>query len=349
MSLKLFQLSLVFALFWLISACSSVEPSMTRQFYVFGTLVDVEIYGVDKDHAHAQAAISEIMQSFYWMHHNLHTWKGRGKLIRLNEAFAAGRVSPFDQRLSDLIKESRQFEQDSLGFFNPAIGGLVNLWGFHTDEYPILSAPPSKEAIQKFTDTQPSMQQIEVTDEGFFSSNKQLSLDFGGYAKGVAVDKAMEILALHGLKNAIVNAGGDLRVRGEKGERPWVVGVRHPVLNTPMASIEAKDGEAIFTSGNYYRFKSFNGKRYAHILNPETGMPVNHIASATVISHQGAIADAAATALVVAGAEHWRTIINNFKLKGVLLIDEAGVVYMDQAMQKRAQIIPKGIEIKVLD
>jgi thiamine biosynthesis lipoprotein len=146
---------------------------------------------------------------------------------------------------------------------------------------------------------------------------------------------AMQRLRSMGIQNAIINAGGDLNVIGSHGDRPWKVGVRHPQGGGVLAAVELADGEAIYTSGNYERYREHEGVSYSHIIDPRTGMPVWHVASVTVIDNAGARADAAATALSVAGPDDWYRIARQMGLKYVMLVDEQGGVYMNPAMAER--------------
>jgi thiamine biosynthesis lipoprotein len=163
-----------------------------------------------------------------------------------------------------------------------------------------------------------------------------VQLDFGGIAKGHAVDLTIDRLRSLGIENAIVNAGGDLRAIGDHGDRPWRVAVRQPGGGI-IASVQVKGDEAIFTSGIYERFREDQQERYPHILNPATGWPAGDIASVTVISDEGLLADAAATALLVAGLEKWPEVARALALEEVALVDESGTIYMTPAMQKRLQ------------
>ncbi len=122
---------------------------------------------------------------------------------------------------------------------------------------------------------------------------------------------------------------------GRHGARLWRAGIRHPKHWGVIATLDLKPGEALYTSGNYFRFKEHEGKRYSHILDPRTGWPVDHIISATVIHHNGALADAAATALSVAGPKGWVDTARNMGLRHVLLVDKNGGLYLTPQMQQR--------------
>ncbi len=114
--------------------------------------------------------------------------------------------------------------------------------------------------------------------------------------------------------NAIVNAGGDLRAIGSHGDRPWRVAVRKPGGGN-VGSVQVQGDESIFTSGNYERFRQDQLNRYPHILDPHTGWPAKDIASVTLITDEGILADAAATALVVAGLDGWPAVARALNLQ----------------------------------
>lgn len=326
-------LSLVLLSFFALSACNTPPQSAQYQIYVFGTLVDITLFGADKEAQ--QKAIATITQDFQQMHHDWHAWKP-GPLVEINNAIAAGKPVRVIPSLIPIIKQSTELSRQSDALFDPAIGGLLHLWGFQQDDRPN-GPPPSKAAIEKWVRAAPRMDDITLKGDILTSSNRAVQLDFGGFAKGYAVDLAIDRLREFGIKNAIINAGGDLRAIGSKAGKPWRVGIRHPQGKGVLASLEVSGDESVFTSGNYERYREYEGVHYAHILDPRTGMPVNGVTSVTVIHDNGAVADAAATALVVAGPKDWHRIAKQMGIKYVMLVDDAGVVYMNPAMQKRVQ------------
>ncbi len=165
-----------------------------------------------------------------------------------------------------------------------------------------------------------------------------VEIDLGAYAKGYALNLAIQQLRANGFQHAIVNAGGDLCAAGRHGARPWRVGIRHPQGEGVIASLELSGEECVLTSGNYERYREHEGIRYSHIIDPRSGYPVEHITSATVISSDGALADAAATALSVAGPDAWQRIARQMGVDQVMLVDESGQVYLTPAMQARIRL-----------
>jgi thiamine biosynthesis lipoprotein len=338
--IRIFLISL--GLFFLTS-CD--QPGEQRaEFIVFGTVMEVTTWGASE--AQAQTAFSELQSLFQLMHRDWHTWEP-GRLTGINQAFAEGRSAQADEDILELIIRSQQLEKLSGGRFNPAIGGLVRLWGFHTSDFPVLGPPPDPLEIQSLLDLAPSTLNIQIRGLEVESTNSSVLLDFGGIAKGYAIDLACTRLRELGIRNAIVNAGGDLRAFGRHGSRAWRVGIRNPTGGI-IGGVSAGDDEAIFTSGVYERFRQDQQERYPHILDPRTGWPVEGIAAVTVISDEGLLADAAATAIIVAGQEDWVSVARSLGLDKILLVDESGTVYLTEEMNRRVELV-EGVERVIID
>ena len=171
------------------------------------------------------------------------------------------------------------------------------------------------------------------------------SLDFGGFAKGYSVGNAVELIETKGIKNFIVNAGGDLCTRGSRGKRPWQIGIRDPDGSGIFAKISVKTNGCIFTSGGYERYFWHNGRRYHHILDPRTGYPASGSASATVITEDPTLADAASTAIFVAGPAYLEEISKSMGIRYFLLIDEEGNVFISDQLLDQIEFIerPKSV------
>ncbi|MBI5936577.1 MAG: FAD:protein FMN transferase [Betaproteobacteria bacterium] len=307
----------------------------SEEMYVFGTLVDV---GVEHgDQTLARSAIAAVARDFQWQNQAWHAWKPGG-LCELNAAFAAGTAHTVEPSLLPLLTEATELARLSGGLFNPAIGGLVGLWGFHHDEMPS-GALPRAERIAALVAAAPSMDDLVIDGRRVSSRNPAVQLDLGGYAKGVALDRALDRLAAQGLGNAIVNLGGNLAVSGDKAGSPWRIGVRHPQGQGVLAALAVSGRSAVVTSGSYERFREFGGRRYPHIIDPRTGQPARHVASVTVIHPDAALADVAATALVVAGPEAWVDVARRMGVHQVMLVDGAGRVQMTAEMADRVSFV----------
>lgn len=319
----------------LLAGCGGApqEETFRTELAVFGTTVEITVRAAEPERA--EQVIGEIARMFQTMHRQWHPWEP-GALMDVNQAIRDGRSIEPPESIIALIEQAQVLERQSEGLFNPAIGGLLEAWGFHASERPG-GPPPDAEVINAWVERAPSTNDLHV-DAGIVESrNRWVRLDFSGHAKGRAVDVAIDLFREAGIEHAIVNAGGDLRAIGHQGERPWRAAVRHPdgEGGRILATIEVGDGEAVFTSGNYERYREDEGLRYGHILDPRTGMPVDHIASVTVIGDDGAVADAAATALAVAGPDDWEGIAKNMGIDEAMLVDDEGGIHLLERSRER--------------
>lgn len=329
---QLTRVTLSLVLLFLLIGCDRDEEQ-SAEFFVFGTIVEVKLWGVsEQDSSQAFSALQKMFQA---MHTDWHAWEP-GRLTDINEAFADGRTATADAAIIEMLQRSQVIEDKSDGRFNPAIGGLIRLWGFHTSDYPIEGPAPSQQQISAILNLAPSSHDVMINGLELSSGNPAVLLDFGGIAKGYAIDLSIQLLRSMGIDNAIANAGGDLRAIGQHGQRPWRIAIRKPGGGS-IGSIEVEGDEAIFTSGNYERFRQDQNRRYPHILDPRDGWPAQDIASVTVIASEGLYADAAATALVVAGLKDWLQVAQALGLNLVAVVDEAGTVYLTAEMEQRIQ------------
>lgn len=269
------------------------------------------------------------------MHNEWHAWEP-GLLTEINRGIAAGLPVLASPEIIEMIRHSQFVEEQTKGRFNPAIGALIRLWGFHTSDYPIIGPPPGRSQVEKLVRQGPSSLEIQVDGMTVTASNPAVQLDFGGIAKGYAIDTACDILKTLGVNNAIVNAGGDLKAIGSHGDRPWRVAVRKPGGGV-IGVLETGPDEAVFTSGNYERFRQDNETRYPHIIDPRSGWPVTDVASVTVIAPEGWLADAAATAVIVGGLEDWIEVARSLGLTQVMVVDEHGTAHLTEKMNARVE------------
>jgi len=328
-------------IFVLLSGCGNDDRARQAKFYAFGTEIDVSLYGVDA--ATAENTVSVLEQSFSNVNDNWHAWQP-STLTRINEAIAKGETISIQPDVATVIEEAARYAKASQHLFNPAAGKLFELWGYHQDNWFDSRPPPAQDDIDNWLAAAPSMDDIHIENNVLRSDNPMVKLGFGGFAKGTAVDTAIEALKQQGIQNAIINIGGDLRAIGRHGDRPWRIGIRHPRQEGQMlASIAINDDESVFTSGDYERYFTYEGQRYPHILDPRTGYPARDNISVTVVHRQAALADAAATALVVAG-DKWPEIAASLGVDHVMLMRADGQIEMTPAMTEQVRLSNPAIE-----
>ncbi|TXT24688.1 MAG: thiamine biosynthesis lipoprotein [Gallionellaceae bacterium] len=349
-------------------SCGKEPPVYQEQGYVFGTLVEVSVYGADE--TRARQATASVMQEFQRLHNLLHAWEP-SELSGLNAAFSKGAAGNASPELAAMLKDAAQLAAQSDGLFNPAIGGLVKLWGFHADEFK--AALPDEKEVARLVAAKPQMEDMvflppppsearaaafpspgEKLEEGrserVSSRNPAVQLDLGGYAKGYALDRAAALMGQQGIRNALINIGGNVLAMGQHGDRAWRIGIQHPRKPGPIATLELRDGEAIGTSGDYQRYFMLGDKRYCHLINPGSGQPVQGVQAVTVLTRgarAGVLSDVSSKPLFISGSPAWRGAAQKMNIAEALLVDGEGTVHLTAAMQKRLKFADKSTRVKV--
>ena len=325
----------VLALLAILALADARAGEYRASSYVFGTIVQITVRNADEARAHA--AVGRVFGEFDRMHRELHAWKS-GDLVVLNRAIARGETNIHTTaEIAALIRQSQSLAAKSGDLFNPAIGKLVALWSFHRDN-PGGPVPDARD-IARLVAARPRMADLSVNDDEVTSANPSVQLDFGGYAKGYALDRAAEILRAEGILNALVNVGGNAMALGRHGARPWRVALDAPRGAGLLATLELNDGDAVGTSGDYRRFYEIDGKRYAHIIDPRSGYPVAGVESVTVLvaggANAGALSDAASKPIFIEGRNGWREAAARMGIARVMLVDSAGVIHVTPELRAR--------------
>ncbi len=198
-----------------------------------------------------------------------------------------------DEETDFLIKKSLEIAKATDGKFDITVEPLMEAYGFYDKKYKV----PDKEELE-FLLKSISYNYIKRIKKGAYVFKKDVKIDLGGIAKGYAVDRVGAILKKHGVKNYLVNAGGEIKVSGRNPNgNLWRIGIRSP-RGKGIVKVLTLTSLAIATSGDYERFFIFNGMRYYHIISPFDGYPWrNGWKSITVVSKNCMVSDAISTAL----------------------------------------------------
>lgn len=213
--------------------------------------------------------------------------------------------------LSKVLAKSINIHQKTGGFFDPGLGRLIEVWGFGVAK---TNNKPSKNAVaQAFKNS--SISQSVLTNQQFIK-HADIWLNLSGVAKGYAVDEIAKLLASQNIERFMVEIGGEIKVKGS-----WTIGIETPTGQPPI-KIELTD-ESIATSGNYRQYFVWEGGRYAHILNPKTGLPAkSDLFSVSVIHPSNLQADAYATAMMAMGNQKAQQLAQRLGLKVVLILNK---------------------------
>ena len=330
----------------LLAACSRT-PLQEQQAYVFGTRVEVLV--VSNEPEQGRQAIAAVLREFDRLHRTYHAWQP-SELSDLNLAIFSGRPQQVSPELAAFVREAQQLSAQGEHLFDPGIGQLIKLWGFQADEFK--AELPADSDIKAWLGSQPSIADLTISENTISSRNRKVALDFGGYLKGVALDRAAAILRSQGIHNALINIGGNVMALGSKEGRKWRIGIQHPRQPGPLATVELGDGEAIGTSGDYQRFFEVDGKRYPHLLDPRTGYPADHTQAVTVLipagPQAGTLSDASSKPIFIAGPDAWRKMAKKMEIGLVLRVDRDNRIFVTEALRQRLEFIAQAPELTVV-
>ena len=332
------QLTLLSVLLLVLGCSPSTPQPVKHSILVFGTEVNLSLFPENPQQVQeAQQAIKAIEAEFYQFHQDWHAWDKGGILSKINQAIAAQQPIEVADSVKNFVLKSQTLAKESGYLFDPGIGSLIKLWGFHGENWQ--GPPPSSSALQAWLAQHPSIADVSFVGNQLQCRNPKVSLDFGGNAKGLALDLAINTLKQNGIQNAIVDIGGDMRVIGSKHGQPFHIGIQNPQApEQAIASLDLQGDESVVTSGTYQRFFEWQGQRFSHILDPRTAQPASAFASVTVIHPDATRADAAATALMIAGKD-WQQVAQNMGITQVFMIDRAGNFFFTPQMRQRIKLL----------
>jgi thiamine biosynthesis lipoprotein len=324
-------------LFIVLAGCGQKPAEFHHTILEFDTLINVTLYDVDEQLA--DQAFADLDQQFAHYQKSWTPYEPSG-LTHINQAIAAGETVSVAPSILPLIALSLPLAEQTGNLYNPAIGKLIKLWQFHRHDEPDIQ-PPDAAKIAALVAADPKLADLNLRGSELRCDNPQVELNFGAFAKGYAVDMATHYLRNLGIKNAIFAVGGDLKALGRHGDRAWRVGIRHPRQDAVMASLDLQGEEGVSTSGDYERYFVYESKRYHHILDPRTGYPARGTQAVTVVHRDSGLADVAATALFVAGPQHWFALAKRLQLELVMFIDENGQVQVTPELMERLEFNPE--------
>ncbi len=293
---------------------------ITRSENIMGTVCAVELWSDDK--ARGETAISSVFDDMKRIDRLMSTWKEHTEISRLNREGSKHpvKISP---ELFRLLQVSVEYSELTGGAFDITYASVGYLYDFRK------GVRPDQKAIDKAL---PGINwRHMVLDAGkttVFFTRPGMRIDLGGIAKGYSVDRGIEILQKQGITRAMVNAGGDTRIIGDRFGKPWVVGVRDPdhegkvFLRLPLSDA------AFSTSGDYERYFDEDGKRFHHIIDPKTGDSARKVRSVTVISDTATRTDALTKSVFIMGPEEGIAFINTLPdVDAVAVAPNGKVIY----------------------
>lgn len=310
------------ALFLVALALPAQAAWIRGQEAMMGTRIQIELW--HSDEVVGRTAVSAVMDEMRRLDRLMSSYRPDSELSQVN--LNAGR-SPVtvSAELLTLISRALEFSDVTDGAFDITYASVGYMYDFRQkvkpDEQTLLRALPAVD-----------YHHVLVNDENrtVRFRHPKVRIDLGGIAKGYAAERSVEILRRRGIEHALVSAGGDTRILGDRRGRSWNVGVRDPRQEGRVIAMLPLVDEAISTSGDYERYFEEDGVRYHHIIKPTTGKPAGSVRSVTVIGPDATSTDALSTSLFVLGVRKGLTLVESLPEYEAVFVDHYGdLVYSD--------------------
>lgn len=284
-----------------------------------GCVYTIDSYGNDLARLReaAAAALDEVDRIDRLMSH----YKKDSELSRVNREAAKAPVK-VDPELFDFIAECLRYSRESEGAFDITVGPLMKAWGFFKGE----GRMPGETELARARHSVGYQHVILSRKDGtIFFDKAGVEIDLGGIAKGYAVDRAVAVLKHRGVTSALFSAGGSTTyaLGAPPGKQAWEIEIQDPVARDRIATrVQLKD-LALSVSGSYEKFFELNGKRYSHIMDPRTGLPVQGVLSVVVITGDGLRGDALDNVFYVFGVNRSRASMKKFSASEIIFFAPA--------------------------
>lgn len=296
---------------------------------IMGTAVSVELWADDE--ASAAAAIEAVMQEMVHIDQSMSPYIETSELALINREAARHPVK-ISAEMFYLLKTALHYSQISDGAFDISFASVGYMYDYRNH------IEPDEAQIQK------QLSAIDYRSIKLDAGNSTvhflkpgMRIDLGGIAKGYAVDKGADVLLARGIRHAIVTAGGDSRIIGDRRGRPWMVGVKDPRIGNKEAVVLPLESTALSTSGDYERYFMDGDRRVHHILNPRTGKSATGIRSVSVLAPRGIDTDALTKPLFILGVERGMRIIDRIPGVDAIVIDDQGQLFYSKNLAPPAR------------
>ena len=317
--------SCLLAMTLLLTGCSakSVEPvELTGQ--TMGTSYSIKLAAAP-DPTLQNTLQRQVEQRLHDINAQMSTYLADSDLMRFNRSSSTEWLA-VPPELVELVEQANRISAQTDGMYDITVGPLVNLWGFG-NAGPRAAAPPEQEVTALLKQTGYQHLQTQRSPPALRKDVAGLQIDLSSIAKGWAVDQLAQILIDHGIRDFLVEIGGELRASGRKAaDRPWRVAIERPLdgYREVQRVIGLRD-LAMATSGDYRNFFENGGRRFSHTISPKSGLPVQHsVASVSVVADDCAQADAWATALMALGEKRGPEVAESLQLKALFILRTPG-------------------------
>ena len=309
-------------IFWISIPCSADWISDARP--LMGT--EVSVYLWHEDESEGRKLIEAVFDEAVRIDELMSTYKDSSRISEVNRN-AAGKAVYAGEELVGLIQRALDISVLTRGAFDITYDSVGQLYDFRERERPDAETiARAKQSIDyRLVEVDRVASSVRFLKEG-------VRINLGGIAKGYVVERGVDLLRHNGVRHAIVTAGGDSRLLGDRRGRPFMIGIRDPRQDDEIAIQVPLEGEAISTSGDYERYFDEDGVRYHHIIQPSTGKPAGGVRSATVFGPDAVMTDALSTSVFVMGVDMGLRLVAGLPDYESIVIDSNGQIFYSDGL-----------------
>jgi len=289
-----------------------------------GTAIDVELW--HEDRTAGESAIDAVMAEMHRIDRAMSPHKPDSELSRINRDAAAKPV-PISAEMARLLSRANHFSTLSGGAFDISYAAVGCLFDYRLRTRPNAAALAHARTLVGYRGLLLDMAARTVRFE-----REGMRIDLGGFAKGHAIDNAALILQHRGIRHAMVSAGGDSRVIGDRRGRPWTIGIRDPRRPGEMSALLPLEDTSISTSGDYERYFEADGERFHHLIDPTTGRSPRSVHSVTVLAEDGLTTEALSKCVFVLGVEKGLRLIESQRGVDAVVVDACGALHYSSGL-----------------
>jgi thiamine biosynthesis lipoprotein len=297
---------------------------LSRDEAIMGTAIHVELWSDDA--AAAEFAIDAVMREMHRIDAAMSPYKETSELSRINRE-AALRPVPVSDEMFELLARSLAFSQFSNGAFDVTYAAAGHLYDYRRGVKPTDSELADARAAIGWRGMQ-----LDRATRTLHFSRPGMRIDLGGFAKGYAVDSGAAILARHSIQHAIVSAGGDSRLLGDRCGRPWTIGVRDPRRAGEVIALLPLEDVAVSTSGDYERYFDDGAVRCHHLIDPRTGKSPSGVRSVTIVAPDGLTSEALSKTVFVLGAAQGLRLVESLPGVDAVVVDAEGRLHYSSGL-----------------
>ncbi|UJF21170.1 FAD:protein FMN transferase [Shewanella sp. OMA3-2] len=300
-----------------------------KSFHVMGTQAHVEFWlAGSQTQVTADKLISQVEQEMHRIDEAMSPYKNTSELSLVNRHAGIEAVI-ISKELFELLQDADKIAKLTKGTFDITYASVGYQYDYRQHK------KPSQAFIDKnISAINYHSVQLDTDNSSVYFNHPAVKIDLGGIAKGHAVKNCLTILKQAGIKHALVSAGGDTGLLGDRRGRPWYVGIKHPRADDKTAVQLPLSNEAISTSGDYERYFIEDGVRYHHIINPKTGDSARYVVSVSIIGKNPTYVDALSTAIFVKGLQQGMALINQLPEYEAIIIDNQQTLHFSEGLQQ---------------